>query len=257
MAEKLSDKLKSLFKRADTYLGKAVSKTGTTASYPAKFEQTAFKAGQKTRNLFTGKKKATVLSKGKSLIPYDPKKSLPATASKLKKVGKLARLSRIATPIGLASIAGEAIYKTARPSKEAKAKIKAAKKKMSKITTKQAHADLFKNSAKTGKMMKASLGLLAMRKAKQKGAKGIELLSPTAMATKFFNKGGETMLKGKQKKLDKDGDGKISGNDFKMMKKVAGGAAIKGMGAARTSGMGLQDENLIPGKSMDYYKDIV
>ena len=228
MAEKLSDKLKGLFKRADTYLGKAVSKTGTTASYPAKFEQTAFKAGQKTRNLFTGKKKATVLSKGKSLIPYDPKKSLPATASKLKKVGKLARLSRIATPIGLASIAGEAIYKTARPSKEAKAKIKAAKKKMSKITTKQAHADLFKNSAKTGKMM-----------------------------TKKFNIGGETMLKGKQKKLDKDGDGKISGNDFKMMKKVAGGAAIKGMGAARTSGMGLQDENLIPGKSMDYYKDIV
>lgn len=65
------------------------------------------------------------------------------------------------------------------------------------------------------------------------------------------------MLKGKQKKLDKDGDGKISGKDFKMMKKVAGGAAIKGMGAARTSGMGLQDENLIPGKSMDYYKDIV
>jgi len=64
------------------------------------------------------------------------------------------------------------------------------------------------------------------------------------------------MLKGKQKKLDKNKDGKISGEDFKMMKKVAGGAAIKGMGAV-VGGDGLQDENLIPGKSMDYYKDIV
>jgi hypothetical protein len=31
----------------------------------------------------------------------------------------------------------------------------------------------------------------------------------------------------------------------------------QGYGAARTSGMGLQDENLIPGKSLDYYKDIM
>ena len=33
--------------------------------------------------------------------------------------------------------------------------------------------------------------------------------------------------------------------------------STKGYGAARTSGMGLQDENLIPGKSMDYYKDLM
>lgn len=64
-------------------------------------------------------------------------------------------------------------------------------------------------------------------------------------------------LTGGQVKLDKNKDGKISGEDFKMMKKVAGGAAIKGMGAARTSGMGLQDEQLPPGKSLDYYKDIM
>jgi hypothetical protein len=31
----------------------------------------------------------------------------------------------------------------------------------------------------------------------------------------------------------------------------------KGYGAARTSGMGLQDEELIPGKSLDYYKDVM
>jgi len=65
------------------------------------------------------------------------------------------------------------------------------------------------------------------------------------------------MLKGNQKKLDKNKDGKISGEDFKMMKKDAGGAAVKGMGAARSSGMGLQDEQLIPGKTLDYYKDIM
>lgn len=41
-----------------------------------------------------------------------------------------------------------------------------------------------------GKMTKAALGILAMKKAKDKGAKGPELLSPTAMATKFFSKGG-------------------------------------------------------------------
>jgi hypothetical protein len=33
--------------------------------------------------------------------------------------------------------------------------------------------------------------------------------------------------------------------------------STQGYGAARTSGMGLQDENLIPGKSLDYYKDVM
>jgi len=198
------------------------------------------------------------------------------------------------------------------------------------------------------------MGLLPqlMKKAKKKGAKGAELLSPAAMMARFFNKGGDTMLKGGQKKLDKNKDGKISGEDFKMMKaktgkevdidlmeKIAkqslmgtgmltqmraasksakkknmggeilkarvgksvespgskanklklskqeerraklkklrekgGGAAeeaklmgnmkymggeSKGYGAARTQGDGLSDENLIPGKSLDYHKDIL
>ena len=102
------------------------------------------------------------------------------------------------------------------------------------------------------------MGLLPqlMKKAKKKGAKGAELLSPAAMTARFFNKGGDTMLTGGQKKLDKNKDGKISGEDFKMMKKVSGGAAIKGKGAV-VGGDGLQDEELIPGKSMDYYKDIM
>ena len=33
--------------------------------------------------------------------------------------------------------------------------------------------------------------------------------------------------------------------------------STRGYGAARTSGMGLQDEQLIPGKSLDYYKDLM
>lgn len=40
-------------------------------------------------------------------------------------------------------------------------------------------------------------------------------------------------------------------------KKAKGGEMKQGYGAARTSGMGLQDEDLIPGKSMDYYKDLM
>jgi len=40
-------------------------------------------------------------------------------------------------------------------------------------------------------------------------------------------------------------------------KKAKGGEMKQGYGAARQSGMGLQDENLVPGKSMDYYKDLM
>ena len=39
--------------------------------------------------------------------------------------------------------------------------------------------------------------------------------------------------------------------------KKAGGMIKKGYGAARQSGMGLEDENLTPGKTMDYYKDLI
>ena len=49
-------------------------------------------------------------------------------------------------------------------------------------------------------------------------------------------------LTGGRKKLDKNKDGKITGKDFKMMR--------KGYGAARKDGMGLQDESIKPGKVM-------
>ena len=78
-----------------------------------------------------------------------------------------------------------------------------------------------------GKMTKAALGILAMKKAKDKGAKGLELLSPVAMATKFFSKGGKIikakegkMLSAKQKKIARMAPppDKITGADFKAMK---------------------------------------
>jgi hypothetical protein len=49
------------------------------------------------------------------------------------------------------------------------------------------------------------------------------------------------------------GKGKLQ----KEVKKKSMGGEMRGYGAARTSGMGLQDEQLPPGKSLDYYKDIM
>ena len=39
--------------------------------------------------------------------------------------------------------------------------------------------------------------------------------------------------------------------------KASMGKSVRGYGAARTSGMGLEDQELPPGKSLDYYKDLM
>ena len=61
---------------------------------------------------------------------------------------------------------------------------------------------------KPGKVKKAFMGLAveAMKKAKDKGAKPIELLSPLAVAKRFFTKGGKVMKAryGKSVKTDTD-----------------------------------------------------
>jgi hypothetical protein len=49
-----------------------------------------------------------------------------------------------------------------------------------------------------GKVMKANLGILAMKKAKDKGAKGAEFLSPLAMAKRMFNKKAGGVMKYKR-----------------------------------------------------------
>ena len=109
---------------------------------------------------------------------------------------------------------------------------------------------------------KAMLGMLMVKKAMDNSdtaKKRISVMGIPGFAASRMSKatGGSTKLKGGQKKLDINKDGKISGEDFKMMKKSTGGEMKKGYGAARQSGMGLQDENLIPGKNMDYYKDLI
>jgi len=213
---KLSDKLKNLFAKTRNAPGKG--------AYPAKFEQRAFKAGQKTTAMMKNIASKSLFKKGTVGKPSNVAKSLSkelitaSAAKKLRTASKIAKIGRAITPVGLGLTAANVIYDVATMSPEKKAKVKKLKTKLSKTSTKDYHADLMKMST-----------------------------------------GGDTMLKGGQKKLDKNKDGKISGEDFKMMKANMGMEAKsgKGYGAARTSGMGLQDEELIPGKSLDYYKDIM
>lgn len=167
-----------------------------------------------------------VLSKSKELVKFDPKKALPATlpkaAKKLGKLGKVARIARAATPLALGIEGASLAYKVATLSPEKKAKVKKLKTQLSKKSTKQSHADLLK-----------------------------------------MRFGGDTMLKN-PKKADLDKDGKLSSYEKKRgkaiesnMMKASKGDMARGYGAARTSGMGLQDEQLVPGKSLDYYKDLM
>jgi len=189
-----------------------------------------------------------VLSKSKALTVFDPKKALPAklpkaakAAKKLGTLGKIGRIARAATPLALGIEGASLAYKVATLSPEKKAKVKKLKTKLSKTSTKDYHADLLK-----------------------------------------MRFGGDTMLKN-PKKADLDKDGKLSSyekkrgmaieKNMKVKKANVGMAAkkvrekevmkafkgdmAKGYGAARTQGQGLQDENLIPGKSLDYYKDIM
>ena len=177
-----------------------------------------------------------VLSKSKELVKFDPKKALPATlpkaAKKLGKLGKVAKFARAATPLALGIEGASLAYKVATLSPEKKAKVKKLKTKLSKVSTKDYHADLMK-----------------------------------------MRLGGDTMLKN-PKKADLDKDGKLSSYEKKRGKAIEANMkakkgkmmyasmgmeakSTKGYGAARTSGMGLQDEQLAPGKSLDYYKDLM
>jgi hypothetical protein len=166
------------------------------------------------------------------------------------------------------------------------------------------------NKSKDPKVKKIGIGT-----GKAKDYPGMKkIIEMNKKGKKRFSKGGE-MLKGGQRKLDANKDGKISGEDFKLirrekpemkpikrsmgststegnikhgklksqkeLKKITdsdeykksdyqtknkmlnvatqskGGEMKRGYGAARQTGMGLQDENLTPGKTMDYYKDLM
>jgi hypothetical protein len=94
---------------------------------------------------------------------------------------------------------------------------------------------------KDGGMMKARYG------------KSVESSGSKANKIKLAkdDKRKEKLKELRAKKVGPAEEARIMGN-----MKYMGGEA-KGYGAARTQGEGLQDENLIPGKSLDYYKDIM
>ncbi len=109
--------------------------------------------------------------------------------------------------------------------------------------------------AKMNKPKKAMMGLAVQvaKKAKDKGAKGAEFLSPLALLNRAFKKDGG-MMKSKKAKVGALMSIKANAKKFGMKD---GGEMKRGYGAARQTGMGLQDENLTPGKTMDYYKDLM
>ena len=274
MAEKLSDKLKGLFKRADTYLGKAIERKPkiTKAMGPSQTQYKMFKAGQKTKSLLSGKlpsaaKFATATKKAGKF-------------GKLRAVGRVA--SRVALPVAAGFEAANIAYKVATLSPEKKAKIKKLKTELSKKSTKQSHADLLKMSIGGDTMLKNPKKADLDKDGKLSGyekkrGKAIESNMMKARVGKSIETSGskrakyenerKTLLKklrgsqigpAEESRLSEKGNQAMRDalREKKMMKASKGDMA-KGYGAARTSGMGLQDEELIPGKSLDYYKDVM
>ena len=236
------------------------------------------------------KAKAPVLSKSKAVTVFDPKKALPSKLpSAAKKVGKLGTLkkvgrvaSRVALPVAAGFEAANLAYKVATLSPEKKAKVKKLKTTLKKKSTKTQHADL----------LKMRLGGDTMKKKIPEGPKGeglrkLKAERPDVTRKMGFAKKGK-MLKAKIGKMmtfkeyvrEKRNNAQIGPTEEKNLKreyikKIRGaqvgpaeeaklmgnmksqGGEMRGFGAARTSGMGLQDESLPAGKSLDYYKDIM
>ena len=238
---KQSSTLKSLFAK-DRGMPKG-------ANYPAKFEKTAFEKGKKFKNLFKGITVSGVASK------------LPKAAKNLGKVATASKIARAATPIGLAATATKLVYDVATMSPEKKAKVKKLKTKLSKVSTKDYHADLMKMSTGGDTMLKnpkkADLdkdGKLSSYEKKRGKAIESNMMKASLGAIAL----GAVGAKAAKKLMKKKASAVSPAMDFlgDTAKKSMGGE-MKGYGAARTSGMGLQDEQLVPGKSLDYYKDIM
>ena len=238
---KQSSTLKSLFAK-DRGMPKG-------ANYPAKFEKTAFEKGKKFKNLFKGITVSGVASK------------LPKAAKNLGKVATASKIARAATPIGLAATATKLVYDVATMSPEKKAKVKKLKTKLSKVSTKDYHADLMKMSTGGDTMLKnpkkADLdkdGKLSSYEKKRGKAIESNMMKASLGAIAL----GAVGAKAAKKLMKKKASAVSPAMDFlgDTAKKSMGGE-MKGYGAARTSGMGLQDEQLVPGKPLDYYKDIM
>ena len=123
--------------------------------------------------------------------------------------------------------------------------------------------------AKYGKMMKARYGIMAKGDVKEGISKSNELKSKL----EDFKKTSLKKLRGAQvgpmeeKKIMammpnfKDSpmtrEAKMTAIKNKISKRSIGGSMKKGYGQARTSGMGLEDESLVPGKGYEYIKDLI
>jgi len=110
-----------------------------------------------------------------------------------------------------------------------------------------------RSSKREKRIMKAALGAIALGAAASEGLKKFMKkksdVSPAMSKKSPIRKlpVQELYQKATEQKKAKSG---------KMMK-ASMGKSVRGYGAARTSGMGLQDESLPPGKSLDYYKDLM
>ena len=135
-------------------------------------------------------------------------------------------------------------------------------KMMKAKTGKEVDIDLMEKIAKQSLM---GTGMLTQMRAASKSAKkknmGGEILKARygKSVESLGSKENKIKLKkrrDKLKELRRDKVGPAEEARIMSNMKYMGGEA-KGYGAARTSGMGLQDEQLPPGKTLDYYKDIM
>jgi len=220
-----------------------------------------------------GKSKALdTMGKSKALTIFDPKKALPSkTLAKTatSKLGKLKTAGRIlskgAVPLTIGFEVANIGYKMATRTPAQKARAKALKTKLKKTSTKDYHSDLLKMSVGGDTMLKnpkkADLdkdGKLSSYEKKR--GKAIEANMKAKKGKMMYAKAGMSVKGDDKRDIRKTesmiGASKSSKREKKIMK-ASVGKSVRGYGAARTSGMGLQDEQLIPGKSLDYYKDLM
>ena len=252
---------KDIIKKTNVGAGKVLTALGSPIRSTKKIL-----AGAKAK--FTGAaKKVKAISKGniggttKPLIGKSAKaglgkqnkliaqlKKTPTKARLASKALRVAKFARAATPIGLATVAVTSIKKF-EPGKSPREMARKAYIKGGRDPDKA-----MRDSGDVTKMLNYKGGGLkeATKKLKAQGYKGGNMAN-----LKKIPEGpeGEGLRKLKAKRPDvtrKMGFAKKG----KVMKAMAG-KSVRGYGAARTSGMGLQDEQMVPGKSMDYYNDLM
>ncbi len=252
---------KDIMKKTNVGAGKVLTALGSPirttkkilAGAKAKFTGAAKKVkaiskgdiGGTTKPLI-GKKAKAGLGKQNKLIAQ--LKKTPTKARLASKALRVAKFARAATPIGLATVAVTSIKKF-EPGKSPREMARKAYIKGGRDPDKA-----MRDSGDVTKMLNYKGGGLkeATKKLKAQGYKGGNMAN-----LKKIPEGpeGEGLRKLKAKRPDvtrKMGFAKKG----KVMKAMAG-KSVRGYGAARTSGMGLQDEQMVPGKSMDYYKNLM